>query len=112
MNLVDQYPDLFGVRVPRKKRGSVVRFLYENEQRYAIVLDPYHKGKMHALNLDLQNPTELKDLLTTLDKTDNYDALYNKYFDSKYTEDRAYRTFLTTKIKNLQEVYLKKSKER
>lgn len=109
MNLVKQYPKTFGLRNPRKKTGSVVTFLYENEQRYALVLDPYHKGKMHALNLELQTETELKDLLTKLDKTDNYDALYNKYFDSKYTKDRAYRTFLTDKVKDLKEVYLKKS---
>lgn len=111
MNLVEQYPNIFGLRTPRKKTGSVVSFLYENEQRYAIVLDPYHKGKMHALNLELKSDSELKDLLNTLDKTDNYDALYNKYFDSKYTMDRAYRTFLTNKVTNLQEVYLKKSKK-
>lgn len=108
MNLVEQYPNMFGVRRPSKKTGAVVRFLYESKERYAIVLDPYHKGKMHAFNLELRSPEELKDLLDKLDKSDNYDAMYNKYLNSKYTEDRAYRTFLTNKITNLQEVYLKK----
>lgn len=111
MDFPQQYPKMFGVRRPSKKTGAVVRFLYESKERYAIVLDPYHKGKMHAFNLELRSPEELKELLNELDKNDNYDVMYNKYLNSKYTEDRSYRTFLTNKISNLQEVYLKKSKE-
>jgi len=101
----------FGVKlanITRRSPGMVVRFMYEGEMKHAIILDTSYEGKMHAIKLD-DNLSErlLKDLLTQVSGTDDYDLLVNRYMNAPYTPDRAYRTYIISKMRNVQRIFLK-----
>ena len=90
----------------------IVRFQYEGEIKHAIVLDVKYEGKMHAIKLDDNlSATNLKRLLKEIDGNDNYDILVNRYMNAPYTPDRAYRTYIINKMKNVQRIYLKEAEE-
>lgn len=70
----------FGVRRPKdKEAGMVVQFTYDNETKYALIVDPEWEGKMHAIKLEINNQKDLENLLTDLDRYDDYDALVQRY---------------------------------
>lgn len=94
--------------INRRDVGMVVRFSYEGELKHAIILDVKYEGKMHAIKLyDDLSATNLKKLLKELDGNDNYDALVSRYMNAPYTPDRAYRTYIVNKMKNVQRIGLK-----
>lgn len=109
MRFLDTNTKKFGLRRPPagKEVGMVVKFLYENEPKYALILDPEWDGKMHAIKLEITTQKDLENLLTDLDRYDDYDALVAKYQQARYVPERPYRTYLTKKVRNLQEIYLK-----
>jgi len=94
----------------RRRVGAVVRFSYNGTSRMAIVLDPGYDNKMHAIQLDTLTAESLIDLLNDIQKSDTYESLRERFMRSPYSQDRAYRTFLITKISGLEEVVLVKSK--
>lgn len=114
MDFVNSYKELFGVRRfttrTKLKPGTIVQFTYDNEQKYAMVLNPEWEGKMHALSLKSLSPDGLKNLLKELSEEDNADTIYSKYKTSVYTETRPYRTYTLSKVRSLREIYLKESK--
>lgn len=94
--------------INRRDVGMVVRFLYEGELKHAIILDVKYEGKMHAIKLyDDLSATNLKRLLLEIDGNDNYDILVSRYMNAPYTPDRAYRTYIIKKMKNVQRISLK-----
>jgi len=111
MDLDPSYKDILGVRkftsVNNLKPGSVVQFTYDNEQKYALVLNPKFENKMHALSLRGLSPISVKKLLQEIPTITNADVLYQTYKNSEYTVGRPYRTYTIDKIKTLREVYLK-----
>jgi len=114
MDFIDSYKELFGVRRfaarAKLKPGTVVQFTYDNEQKYAMILNPEWEGKLHALSLKSLSPDGLKNLLRELSEEDNADAIYAKYKTSAYTETRPYRTYTLDKVRSLREIYLKTSR--
>lgn len=94
--------------INRRDVGMVVRFMYEGELKHAIILDVAYEGKMHAIKLyDDLSATNLKKLLTEIDGNNSYDGLVSRYMNAPYTPDRAYRTYIIKKMKNVQRVFLK-----
>ena len=111
MELDPSYKDILGVRkftsVTSLRPGSVVQFTYNNEQKYALVLNPQFNNKMHALSLSGLSSTDVKKLLQEIPKITNSEELYQTYKNSEYTVGRPYRTYTIDKIKTLREIYLK-----
>jgi hypothetical protein len=109
MRFLERDSKKFGVRRPSagKDVGMVVQFTYENETKYALIADPDWEGKMHAIKLEITNQKDLEELLTDLDRYDDYDALVANYTRKPYVPERPYRTYLVNKVRNLKEVYLK-----
>lgn len=101
----------FGIKsanISNRDVGMVVRFTYEGETKHAIILDVAYEGKMHAIKLyDDLSANNLKKLLTEIDGNDNYDVLVGRYMNAPYTPDRAYRTYILKKMKNVQRIFLK-----
>lgn len=101
----------FGVKsasINRRDVGMIVRFLYEGEVKHAIVLDVAYEGKMHAIKLDDKLSARLlKNLLNEVKDETNYDALLARYMNAPYTPDRAYRTYIIKKMRNVQQIFLK-----
>lgn len=114
MDFIDAYKELFGVRRfttrTKLKPGTIVQFTYDNEQKYAMILNPEWEGKMHALSLKSLSPDGLTNLLKELSEEDNADEIYAKYKTSTYTETRPYRTYTLSKVRSLREIYLKEPK--
>lgn len=113
MELDPSYKDILGIRkftsANDLKPGSVVQFTYDNEQKYALVLNPKWEGKMHGLSLMELSPTKVKKLLADIRELSSVDAIYETYKNSEYTMDRPYRTYTINKIKTLREIYLKEN---
>lgn len=111
MELDPSYKEILGVRkftsVGNLKPGSIVQFTYDNEQKYALVLNPQFDNKMHALSLNAVSSTSITQLLEEVSKITNPDALYQTYKNSTYTVGRPYRTYTISKIKSLREIYLR-----
>jgi hypothetical protein len=109
MRFLNESSKKFGIRRPSagKDVGMVVQFLYESETKYALIADPDWDGKMHAIKLEITNQKDLEELLTDLDRYDDYDAIVAKYTRKSYVPDRPYRTYLVDKVRNLKEIYLK-----
>ncbi len=105
------YKNLFGTRKftsnKQLRPGKVVQFTYDNEQKFALVLNPDWQGKLHALSLKTLTPDSLKSILEELVNESSYDSIYEKYKNSKYVESRSYRTYTVSKIKTLREIFLK-----
>ena len=40
-------------------------------------------------------------------QNDSYDLLVNRYMNAPYTPDRAYRTYIISKMRNVQRIFLK-----
>jgi hypothetical protein len=100
--------ELKNANINRRDVGMLVRFMYDGELKHAIILDVAYEGKMHAIKLyDDLSVTNLKKLLTEIDENDNYDILVNRYMNAPYTPDRAYRTYLLNKMRNVQRIALK-----
>lgn len=108
---VEVYRDLFGTRrftsYGKLTTGKVVQFTYDNEQKYALVLDPEWEGKLHALSLKSLSPDSLETLLKDLKNITSREDVYARYKSSQYTETRPYRTYTISKISSLREIYLK-----
>jgi len=108
---IDAYKDVFGVRrfttTEKLRAGSVVQFTYDNEQKYALVLDPEWEGKMHALSLKSFSRNSLEEFLESIKNINTREELYNTYKNSQYTDTRPYRTYTIDKMKALREIYLK-----
>lgn len=111
MALDPSYKDILGTRrfssVENLRPGSVVQFTYDNEQRYALVLNPNWENKMHALSLVGLSPDNMKALLKEVSGLNTPDTIYDRYKSSAYTASRPYRTYTITKIKTLREIYIK-----
>ncbi len=112
MDFIDTYKDVFGTRkfISMKKLtpGKIIQFTYDNEQKYALVLNPGWNGKMHALSLKSLTRESLSRLLKEIDlQTLTADSLYDTYKISEFTETRPYRTYTLEKISALREIYLK-----
>lgn len=100
--------DVKNANINRRDVGMVIRFLYEGELKHAIILDVMFEGKMHAIKLyDDLSATNLKRLLQEIDENDTYDILVNRYMNAPYTPDRAYRTYIIKKMRNVQRISLK-----
>lgn len=101
----------FGVKsanISNRDIGMIVRFLYEGEVKHAIILDVAYEGKMHAIKLyDDLSTANLKKLLLEIDENDGYDVLVSRYMNAPYTPDRAYRTYILKKMRNVQRIFLK-----
>lgn len=116
MELDASYSNILGIRrftsVNNLKPGSVVQFTYDNEQKYAIVLNPRFDNKMHALSLGNLSPSTVKHILENVQRlnTTNADVIYQFYKTSEYASSRSYRTYSVGKIKSLREIYLKEEK--
>lgn len=112
---VEAYKDLFGTRrftsYGKLSTGKVVQFTYDNEQKYALVLDPDWEGKLHALSLKSLSPDSLKTLLNDLKDMTSREEVYANYKSSQYTESRPYRTYTISKISALREIYLKQKQQ-
>lgn len=94
--------------IDRRDVGMVVRFMYDGEQKHAIILDVAYEGKMHAIKLyDNLSATNLKRLLKEIDENDTYDVLVSRYMNAPYTPDRAYRTYIIKKMRGVQRISLK-----
>lgn len=111
MDFIDSYKELFGKRQftsrTKLKTGMVVQFTYEDEQKYALVLDPDWENKMHALSLKVISPDALKSLLKEVSDLTTKEEVYDKYRTSQYVKERPYRTYTIKKISALREIYLK-----
>jgi len=105
------YKNLFGVRKftsnKQLRTGNVIQFTYDNEQKFALVLNPNWQGKLHALSLKTLTPDSLKSILNELVDESSYDIIYEKYKNSTYVDSRSYRTYTVSKIKTLREIFLK-----
>ena len=114
MELDPSYKDVLGIRkftsVTNLKPGSVVQFTYDGEQKYALVLNPQWKDKMHAVSLPSLSSESIKNLLAELKNFSTPDSIYNAFKTSQYTSSRPYRTYIINKIKTLREIYLKEDK--
>jgi signal recognition particle subunit SEC65 len=108
---ITAYKDIFGIReftsIAKLRIGAVVQFTYDNEQKYAVVLNPDWQGKMHALSLKDLSKDSLELFLEETKEIASETELYDRYKASQYTESRPYRTYTISKIKALREVYLK-----
>ena len=111
MDFIDGYREMFGTRTFISRinltSGKIVQFTYDNEQKYALVLNPSWEGKMHALSLKNLSPDNLHSLLKELDGVVGEEEIYAKYVNSNYTEKRPYRTYRLDKISTLREIFLK-----
>jgi hypothetical protein len=87
--------------------GKIVQFTYDNEQKYALVLNPSWQGKMHALSLKVLSEATLEDIIQLVDNESDADIIYSKFKTSKFVVDRPYRTYLLNKISALREIYIK-----
>lgn len=117
MDFIDDYKEIFGIRQFVSKRslspGTVVQFTYDNEQKYALILNPEWEGKMHALSLRFLSRESLIRLLKEIKELgDTAEALYDRYKVSEYAESRPYRTYTIGKISALREIYLKETKKK
>lgn len=115
MALDPSYKEILGVRkftsVGNLKPGSIVQFTYNDDQKYALVLNPQFNGKMHALSLKGLSSEDLKQLLREIPEIASPDTLYEQYKNSGYTVGRPYRTYTVSKIKTLREIYLNEEKK-
>ncbi len=109
MRFLNDSSKKFGLRRPYRGKdvGMVVEFVYENEKKYGLIVDPEWDGKMHTLKLDITNQKDLEELLLDLDRFSDYRDLLTKYQSSKYAPERPYRTYTLKKVSNLREIYLK-----
>lgn len=111
MDFIDSYKELFGTRRFTSRTtltpGTVIQFTYDQEQKYALVLDPEWEGKLHALSLKTLSPDQLKTLLKEVRNLGTREEVYSNYKSSQYTEVRPYRTYTISKVTALREIYLK-----
>lgn len=87
--------------------GMVIQFTYDGEQKYAIVLDPNWKDKLHGLSLKDFEAANLTDMSKMIGDLTDGTKIYEKFKNSVYVADRPYRTYLLSKITSLRQVNLK-----
>jgi len=108
---IENIKSTLGVRSFASRRdlipGKVIQFTYENEQKYALVLNPGWEGKLHALSLRDINLSDFKDMRELISDEQDSQIIYSKFKTSRFVVDRPYRTYLLSKISTLREVYIK-----
>ena len=87
--------------------GKVIQFTYDNEQKYALVLNPEWEGKLHALSIQNVNISQFSEIVKLVGEDKDGRILYNKFRNSKLLTDRPYRTYLLSKVSTLREVFIK-----
>ena len=87
--------------------GKVIQFTYDNEQKYALVLNPEWEGKLHALSIQNLNISQFLEIVKLVGKDTDGKILYNKFRNSKLLMNRPYRTYLLSKVSTLREVFIK-----
>lgn len=111
MAFFDDIRSQFGVRRFTSQKGltpgKVVQFTYDDEQKYALVLNPTWEGKMHALSLRSVNAGSMQEILSLVGSKQDPDQIYSLFKTSKFVADRPYRTYLLSKIRALREIYIK-----
>jgi hypothetical protein len=110
---IEGYKGTLGVRTFVSQKdlttGKVVQFTYDNEQKYALVLNPNWEGKMHALSLGSLTPEKLGQIFKLIGDETDTQVIYDRFKNSNFVGDRPYRTYLLTKISTLREVFIKKT---
>lgn len=87
--------------------GKVIQFTYDGEQKYALVLNPEWRGKLHALSLKDIDLSKFVQIRKLVGKETDGALLYSKFRGSPFVADRPYRTYLLSKISTLREVFVK-----
>ena len=87
------------------RKGDIINFLYDNKDRWVLVLQPNWKGKMHALTIDALT----RNLLVRISSqafTQSPPVFYKTYLSqNKIIKDaESYRTFEVRKIQSLKRV--------
>jgi hypothetical protein len=89
--------------------ASVLRFVYNGKQRFAIVLTSNWLDKMHAIQIKDIGPVKLIQLLEELQGFEMAlpEEIQGAFTRIDYTEPRPYRTFTLNKISQIDHVILK-----
>lgn len=88
--------------------GKVVQFTYNGEQKYAIVLNPNWKDKMHAISLKALTPSTFIEIQKIINGEQDGQKIYDSFKSSTLVDDRPYRTYLLSKISTLREIFIKR----
>jgi len=108
---IDEIKGTLGTRSFVSKKdltpGKVIQFTYDNEQKYALVLNPEWEGKLHALSIQNLNISQFLEIVKLVGKDTDGKILYNKFRNSKLLMNRPYRTYLLSKVSTLREVFIK-----
>jgi hypothetical protein len=110
---MEEYKGTLGVRTFVSRTdlttGKVVQFTYDNEQKYALVLNPNWEGKLHALSLKTLTPEKLSQIFKLIGNETNTEIIYDRFKNSNFVGDRPYRTYLLSKVSALREVFIKRN---
>jgi hypothetical protein len=89
--------------------ASVLRFVYNGRERFAIVLTSNWLDKMHAIQIKDIGPVKLIQLLEELQGFEMAlpEEIQGAFTRIDYTEPRPYRTFTLNKMSQLTQVWLK-----
>lgn len=108
-------PELVGtgrlVSLRDVKEGDIIDFVYENDRKFALVLNPNWEDKVHALKLERFDTDSLKEILKEIKGIDDPTVLYDTFKNSKYVENRGYRTYKIDKMSLIRKVSLKEERE-
>lgn len=110
---LELYSQFIGLKPIDIKRdilpASVLRFVYDGTERFAIVLTPNWMDKMHAIQIKDIGPTKLIQLLEELKSFEMAapDEIQGAFTRTDYTDPRPYRTFKLDKMSQLTQIWLK-----
>lgn len=99
------------VSIQNIEEGDIIDFVYDNDRKYALVLNPNWNDKVHALKLERFDAESLIQILKEVKSIDNPSVLYDTFKDSKYVENRGYRTYKINKMSLIRKVFLKEETE-
>jgi hypothetical protein len=89
--------------------ATVLQFMYEGKERYAIVLTPNWLDKLHAIQIKDIGPVKLIELLEELKgfAMAEPEDIQGAFTRAEYVDVRPYRTFTLNKIVQIKQVILK-----
>lgn len=82
--------------------GDIIKFLYNNEEKIALVLNPRYEGMMHGVSLENIDQTMLMNLLETVSRG-NPQLVYFSSLSKQpaFKKADAYRTYDIAKISDI-----------
>ena len=80
------------------KKGEVVHFQYQNEDRFVFVVDPLWDGKLHGLDLSHISRNDLLPLLQKAPKLSSKQLYESDLSTARFKKMEGYRTYLKEKM--------------